>query len=653
MEDERTVNVENDRNEVTAPGEWWQQVRSDLDRRMESLMAGRLQPLRQEVQQFQSLLQGLEERIERASQPVWQELDPAWRSMEEAVASERQRQVESHRAELSAAVEAAVEEVRKAAEARLVEMEERLRSSREVLGRTLRSLEEGSHLATALPQTVQEPERKGVEPDSIQFDSLRGAIESISLQTSQQEALLRLLDQVSDYAPRAIFFVVRGGNVLGWRARGFENGLTDGTVTSLRSSVESGSLLGEALRKQQAVALAHPTADQVEAVVGSHGGPLPTRAVALPLVVREKAVAVLYVDARTPQEEERIDQRAIEILLRVTALVIELLSTRKQLVSAAPKPSLSPTPEPAPAESTRAEEVAAAPAGKADPMPTGFTEPAPPTPAVPSPAAAEKTSPVSPTAPEGTPAWMAEAPTTTEPPDQRDETEHAVQAMPAEQAIQAEPGEEAEEEEVPVAVQEDSAARDKALLSPFVMSPEMGRITREIPAGEIPFLTEEPEELEKKEDEVRVHFPFAASPEPPRNEPGSGKVGDEGRSPVPEPPPPIHRPPVPPLAGRTQDAPPIVDEMEQRAHNDARRFARLLVSEIKLYNASKVQEGRRNLDLYERLAEEIDRSRQVYDKRVSPEVAMEVDYYHEELVQTLAEGDPAKLGVSYPGPALR
>jgi hypothetical protein len=98
---------------------------------------------------------------------------------------------------------------------------------------------------------------------------------------------------------------------------------------------------------------------------------------------------------------------------------------------------------------------------------------------------------------------------------------------------------------------------------------------------------------------------------------------------------------------------PAQDEIEQRAHNDARRFARLLVSEIKLYNTSKVQEGRRNLDLYDRLAEEIDRSRQVYDKRVSAEVAMEVDYYHEELVQTLAEGDPAKLGASYPGPALR
>jgi hypothetical protein len=91
-------------------------------------------------------------------------------------------------------------------------------------------------------------------------------------------------------------------------------------------------------------------------------------------------------------------------------------------------------------------------------------------------------------------------------------------------------------------------------------------------------------------------------------------------------------------------------ETEVRAHNDARRFARLLVSEIKLYNAAKVNEGRRNGDLYDRLRDEVDRSRKVYDKRVSPTVAAKFDYFYDELVQTLAEGDPSKLGESCPGP---
>ena len=95
-----------------------------------------------------------------------------------------------------------------------------------------------------------------------------------------------------------------------------------------------------------------------------------------------------------------------------------------------------------------------------------------------------------------------------------------------------------------------------------------------------------------------------------------------------------------------------VGEEERRLHNDARRFARLLVSEIKLYNEQKVKEGRSGSDIYERLREDIDRSRQMYDKRVAPPVAARHDYFHQELVNTLAEGDPTKLGASYPGAAV-
>jgi hypothetical protein len=97
------------------------------------------------------------------------------------------------------------------------------------------------------------------------------------------------------------------------------------------------------------------------------------------------------------------------------------------------------------------------------------------------------------------------------------------------------------------------------------------------------------------------------------------------------------------------DLPIEVSEEERRLHNDARRFARLLVSEIKLYNEPKVKEGRSHGDLYDRLREDIDRSRQMYDKRVAPPVAARHDYFHQELVNMLAEGDPAKLGGSYPG----
>ncbi|MCA1590968.1 MAG: hypothetical protein LC730_02245, partial [Acidobacteria bacterium] len=87
-------------------------------------------------------------------------------------------------------------------------------------------------------------------------------------------------------------------------------------------------------------------------------------------------------------------------------------------------------------------------------------------------------------------------------------------------------------------------------------------------------------------------------------------------------------------------------------HNDARRFARLLVSEIKLYNEQKVNEGRESGDLYDRLKEAIDRSRDMYDKRVQSNVSSKFDYFHYELVNNLAGGDNAKLGGNYSGPTV-
>lgn len=83
---------------------------------------------------------------------------------------------------------------------------------------------------------------------------------------------------------------------------------------------------------------------------------------------------------------------------------------------------------------------------------------------------------------------------------------------------------------------------------------------------------------------------------------------------------------------------------ESQLQNDARRFATLLVAEIKLNNEAEVYEGCRNADLYQRLKTKIDRARKVYERRVSPLVAAKFDYFYEELVKTLAGGDASKLG---------
>ncbi len=76
----------------------------------------------------------------------------------------------------------------------------------------------------------------------------------------------------------------------------------------------------------------------------------------------------------------------------------------------------------------------------------------------------------------------------------------------------------------------------------------------------------------------------------------------------------------------------------------ARRYARLLVSEIKLYNEASVRLGRQKHDLLTRLRPEIDRARRLYEERVPAHVPSRATYFDDELVQTLADGDPALLG---------
>jgi ribonuclease HI len=90
--------------------------------------------------------------------------------------------------------------------------------------------------------------------------------------------------------------------------------------------------------------------------------------------------------------------------------------------------------------------------------------------------------------------------------------------------------------------------------------------------------------------------------------------------------------------------PPTISPEEQKAHDDAKRFARLVVSEIKLYNEAKVAEGRRQKDLYERLKEDIERGRQMYQERVPPHVRDATNYFFDELVRILAGGDASALG---------
>jgi flagellar biosynthesis/type III secretory pathway protein FliH len=105
-------------------------------------------------------------------------------------------------------------------------------------------------------------------------------------------------------------------------------------------------------------------------------------------------------------------------------------------------------------------------------------------------------------------------------------------------------------------------------------------------------------------------------------------------------------------AARTLTEQPGEPSMESRVASDeasveedasARRYARLLVSEIKLYHEAAVVDGRRDRDLATRLGGEIARARVLYEQRVPPQVRKRADYFHDELVRTLANGDATLL----------
>src|SRR5439155_978227 len=82
-------------------------------------------------------------------------------------------------------------------------------------------------------------------------------------------------------------------------------------------------------------------------------------------------------------------------------------------------------------------------------------------------------------------------------------------------------------------------------------------------------------------------------------------------------------------------------------HRKAQRFARLLIDEIKLYNHAKVADGRKHRDLYDRLREDIEKSRATYQKRYGNSAAGAADYFSQELIRSLAEDDVSLLGSSF------
>lgn len=415
-----------------------------------------------------------------------------------------------------------------------------------------------SQQAAAVPDAAAAPQGR--------FDLLRDAFVQLDEQKTQAEALTILVNHASQFASRVVFFVLKGGNAIGWKAVGFSNGLNDETVRSLISPIQTVPLLRQAVTEQRTASASDSELAANVSMLGSYGESLAAQGVAIPLTVRNKVAAVLYADSGNG-EGAGLNTEALESLLHFTSLVVELLPVRRNLEQARPVAPPAPPPpqpeirEPEPTPARVTQEVAAEPEETT-------TAPAPPV---------------------------------------------FYGGLGDEASAQAETPAE-EEEATPAVVTVLPTSEAPPVVTPATIAPES-------PSAFVPAQTAEPaQEPVPPSAAVFVSSTSAAS------------SGSSQRT-------------TSVLSGNASEA-------EVTAHNNARRFARLLVSEIKLYNEARVADGRRNNDLYERLKEDIDRSRQMYEKRVSPTVAAKYDYFYDELVHTLAEGDSAKLGHGCPGPTV-
>ncbi len=137
-----------------------------------------------------------------------------------------------------------------------------------------------------------------------------------------------------------------------------------------------------------------------------------------------------------------------------------------------------------------------------------------------------------------------------------------------------------------------------------------------------------------REQDIRMPAPEDI---PLRQEQGARMRKDE----IPEP----SAPPVPPAMQKEPEQPagihpalerPAADSLQQVDRQQveaARRFARIILSDIALYNQGAVEEGIRAGNFEEALAAELKEGRELYNGRVSREIIESGDYFAEETVK--------------------
>ncbi|OLE55922.1 MAG: hypothetical protein AUG51_00615 [Acidobacteria bacterium 13_1_20CM_3_53_8] len=458
----------------------------------------------------------------------------------------------------------------------------------QLLERASRATAPEDALSDSIAQHIRDAHERGAQDAAAELARtksssdvaiLKAAVEELDYQRSQAGILDKLVNSAASFAPRVAFFVIRNDQAIGWRARGLEGTVGDDSVRDITLPLSADTVVGDVVASRATWSGTPGAKADDRMLLDKLGGEPPQRMTAIPLVARNRTVAVLYADS-AGLDSEAINLEALEMLVRVAGMAVELLAAgrapaerpaRHAEEAAAPVEEVAATEE----EAAHVEEGAQAPAEQFGYQPSEA---------------------------------VAEAAEVTE----ETRTEEAEQA-PAEEAAETFPSPIAEE------------------AAPSYEAPSYETPSPEATSYEAPSYSSS---AEPAAETVATPPPstdfYQSTQEQPAPSQYSAPLGS-ARS----------------YGSREAELPIEVGEDERRLHNDARRFARLLVSEIKLYNEQEVREGRERGDIYERLREAIDRSRQMYDKRVAPPVAARYDYFHQELVNTLAEGDPSKLGQGY------
>ena len=447
------------------------------------------------------------------------------------------------------------------------------------------------------------------------FDQIRDAIAEISSKTSQSAILKSLTDHCSRFTARGAFFIIKNDNFVGWEVFGKDASGEDHTTRDIHFSISSDTILKESVQELRTVEGRSGDHKHDSKFLKSLKFGEPASMFAVPLVARGRGVAVLYADGGPNGEPVQVD--AIEVLVRVAGLTVELLASAAGAVR--PQAEVRPIQQTEEVDSdnysVEASNLYDEPVVEHDVTELHDVDTIEPRDAF----------------EDGVEAEQAPAEVQIEEDAVSEETLHdasgaAQETLDDESYLMTEAVDEMVEVE---AVSEYEAVSEVTESSP------------EMETTEFAFVSAEPEVVEVEEI-TPVTEPSDVQPEVLTN--GNGRYHAEE---------PATEAPTVPLngkrRGRNIDLPIEVSEDERDKHTKARSFARLLVSEIKLYNPDKVNDGRQSNDLYDRLREAIDRSREMYNQRIDAPVATRFDYFHYELVNGLAEGDESRLGSSYPG----